>query len=438
MKTEEKPPDSKNVDSSSAPAIVTGRRASPPKPENGVRIIARPEDFNAPREDMEVIGAFNPGATEFTDDDGLKHTLLAIRVAYAPIEFCGPKKHILLPRARTLLKENAEFQIELDEATIGKNVYPEKIDKKEVFLRRSVGGEFEDVFRLRHVSCPVNKKSLDGIVFSEAEESSLLHPETSYERYGIEDLRITRIDEKYILSYTSPDMVEGVSGSLATTKDFKTIERLPHPLNGDKDCTPRPLFPGQKNNVVLPEKVRNPYVADSSGEAEEQYAMITRIDGFSKNSPPAIYLAFSPNLLQWGIYHKIIQTKNSNNSIAPGTNLVVDELCDRKIFWGFYHEVKCGEFNGLEGNVYRAGLFALDAEKPWRVLSVTPPIIEPQEHCEGLGYVPLAVYPTGLIVRDETAFVYCGEGDSWSSARNLPRKGCLNYLERFIGNPYRP
>ncbi len=398
-------------------------KAPIPIPDHGVRIIARPEEFTAPRPDMRVVGVFNPGATEVWEGD-LEKTLIMYRVAVAPKEPLRPRNRISFPRARTNQEEEDKgFGIEIERKDIKRDIVPRTIAKKDAVVKQLLEGGIENVYRLRHISYPIMARSLDGVVFSEREKKPSFYPKTSYEKYGIEDPRIVHLNGLYILSYTCPDINEGVSGSFATTKDFETFTRLPHSMGKDKICTSRPLFPGEKNNVPLPGKAENPYVLNALGEPARAYAKITRIDSFRRNSPAAIYLSFSPDFLHWGVHHKIMQARNPDDSIAPATNLVRGEIKGMDVFWGFYHEVRRG--------VYSAGLFALDANEPWKLISRTPTFMKPGEHDEGSGYVPNVVYPTGLIVRDGVAFTYAGEEDTWTSVRDFPEESCISYMESF-------
>jgi len=69
--------------------------------------------------------------------------------------------------------------------------------------------------------------SEDGYSFVD-ERVQLIKPEKEWEKYGCEDPRVTKIDDKYYITYTAlsdfPHTPEGIKIAVALTKDFKTIE----------------------------------------------------------------------------------------------------------------------------------------------------------------------------------------------------------------------
>lgn len=69
-------------------------------------------------------------------------------------------------------------------------------------------------------------KSTDGIKYSDRKQ--FISPENRWERYGCEDPRVTKIDDKYYIFYTAlsdyPHTANGIRVGLAVTKDFEKIE----------------------------------------------------------------------------------------------------------------------------------------------------------------------------------------------------------------------
>ena len=82
----------------------------------------------------------------------------------------------------------------------------------------------------------------------------MIAPEEDWERFGCEDPRVTKIDDKYYIFYTAlsvyPFAAEGIKVAVAVTKDFKKIEErhLVTPFNA-------------KAMVLFPEKINGKYVA---------------------------------------------------------------------------------------------------------------------------------------------------------------------------------
>ncbi|HEY0220721.1 MAG TPA: hypothetical protein VGC58_00685, partial [Candidatus Paceibacterota bacterium] len=95
--------------------------------------------------------------------------------------------------------------------------------------------------------------SKDGIKFKNREV--FISPEHSWERYGCEDPRVTKVDGKYYIFYTALsafplNIPEGIKVGLAISKDMKTIseKHLVTPFNAKAMC-------------LFPEKINGKYVA---------------------------------------------------------------------------------------------------------------------------------------------------------------------------------
>ena len=62
------------------------------------------------------------------------------------------------------------------------------------------------------------------LTVAERNDAPLLSPEFDYESHGIEDARISKIEDVYFITFTAYDGVNA-SGALATSKDLKQFER---------------------------------------------------------------------------------------------------------------------------------------------------------------------------------------------------------------------
>src|SRR5437868_5992639 len=84
-----------------------------------------------------------------------------------------------------------------------------------------------ETFENHHFSLSVVGKAVssDGVNFSEREK--FIFPEHVWERYGIEDPRVTHIAGKYFIFYTAlstfPFSGDGIKVGLAISPDMKTI-----------------------------------------------------------------------------------------------------------------------------------------------------------------------------------------------------------------------
>ena len=231
--------------------------------------------------------------------------------------------------------------------------------------------------------------STDGVTFARLDRP-VFEPGNATETYGVEDPRLTTIGDEHHMLYTawSPS---GIQVAMATTRNFFTWRRRGIVIPG----------PDNKDAALFPEKVGGRYV------------MFHRI-------PPAIWLAYSDDLLHWGDYRKIMDPRPGNwddlKLGAGGPPLRTDQgwLC-------IYHGVS-------QDRVYRLGVALLDLDDPSRVIGwPTDFILEPEEPWELEGDVPNVVFTCGTAVIDGRAHVYYGGADRVIAVATAP----IDDLVRF-------
>ena len=122
-------------------------------------------------------------------------------------------------------------------------------------------------------------RSVDGYHFDVDSKPWIVPAKTGpfevYERYGIEDPRITPIDGKFYITYTAFGPY-GPRVGIGVTEDFKRFERLALVTEVDN-----------KDAVLFPEKI------------DGKYVMIDRPAGFG-GARGDIWIQFSPDLIHWG------------------------------------------------------------------------------------------------------------------------------------------
>ena len=206
------------------------------------------------------------------------------------------------------------------------------------------------------------------------------------ELWGIEDPRITRLDELdcWAICYTSYSH-SGPLVSIATTKDFKTFERLGAALP-----------PENKDAALFPEKFDN------------QWAMLHRPVP-SMTSKANIWLCFSENLKHWGQHIEVIYARDGGWWDAAKIGLCTPPMKTEKGWLILYHGVK----ETASGSIYRLGAALLDLEDPRRLISRTDEwIFGPQSPYERSGDVDDVVFPCGWINKDGKIYMYYGAADS--------------------------
>jgi len=361
----------------------------PPKPLR-TEVIASPKDFIPSSQYMEIVGAFNPGVTTIQTPNGLE-TLLMIRVAE---KYKGDERDdIHLPF----------FEIPNQESIspiMGFDMYPRKkvvVNKKDVILPPD-GEKGEIIHRLRHISLPrimrINEKG--GI---KREQEPALCPSWEYERFGMEDFRITSLDGRYLLTYVVPHRDFGVSTIILETKNFDNYKSL------TEKNTPRPIKTGIKDMVIFPEKVQSPSSTKILKEGEKIYASLIRPNAYVDVSVPGIWISYSPDLVHWGQEHRL------TTKIITGTGPPPIKLGN--IWLAPYHETT--RLN--EETKYDTKLMSINAKEPWKDFHSSDVLLTREDYYEILpekGYVPNVIFTSGMIEREGITSLFSGIDDTYT------------------------
>jgi predicted GH43/DUF377 family glycosyl hydrolase len=309
-----------------------------------------------------VIGSFNPGVVE--TEQGV---LLLVRVAERP-------------------RERREGQIALPRWSVGEGPVVdwvaasdyEEVDPR-VVRRRSDG-----VVRLTFLSHLRIAYSRDGRTIDHVGPPWLV-PATEQEEFGVEDPRITRIGDRYFVTYVSVSR-HGAATSLASTTDFEEIER-----HGVIFC------PENKDVVLFPEKFGDAWLA------------IHRPLGGTTFTAPEMWTARSSDLVHWGDHLPLYGGGEEWESGRVGAGVPPLKLPEGWL--EIYHGNRRPSSPGKVGEYFGAALL-LGNDNPRRVERVgREPILLPAEDFEREGFVSDVVFPTGAIVRDDELWIYYGASD---------------------------
>jgi predicted GH43/DUF377 family glycosyl hydrolase len=197
------------------------------------------------------------------------------------------------------------------------------------------------------------------------------------EAWGVEDPRITRIDDTYYMLYTA------FGGR--HWHDYRPAL-----------CLSRNLVQWEGHRILLDEP--NKDVALFPERVGGRYVLLHRRE-------PHIWIAFSVDLVHW-TDHQILMTT------------IPDSWESKKIgSGGPPHKTAAGWvlfYHGVDDNhVYRLGVALLDLKDPTKVLArQATPILEPETAWERYGLVPDVVFSCGSVETDGAYFVYYGGGDS--------------------------
>lgn len=233
-----------------------------------------------------------------------------------------------------------------------------------------------------HLICA---RSDDGITNWRVADRALVHPDDGYlyEEYGVEDCRITYIEDRkaWGLTYTGVHHA-GHSISVSLTRDFRSVERLATAFPSDN-----------KNAVLFPRKI------------DGMYAMLHR----PASGGGSIWIAFSPDLIYWGRSAMVIPPRGGPwwDGLRVGAGVTpIETDCGWLVI---YHGVK----HMVNGPIYRVGAALLDLEDPSRLVARSRRwFLGPEVSYERTGDVPNVVFPCGGFVRGEDIWIYYGAADA--------------------------
>ncbi|WP_240547915.1 glycoside hydrolase family 130 protein [Paenibacillus lignilyticus] len=330
---------------------MTKPRRSPSNP------IIQPQNVNASNPNMEVIGVFNAGVTRYLDE-----TILLLRVAERPINdnpevYVVPLYH---PSEDRIVLQEIERKPEYDFSDVRVIRTPER----------------NYLTSMSHLRIA---RSTDGIHFTIESEPTLL-PSGPYESYGIEDPRITLIDNIYYITYSAISEL-GICTSMITTEDFITFTRQGNIFH-----------PDNKDVAIFPASIGGSY-----------YAL--HRPSCSHYGQPEMWIAESGDLKQWGNHRHLIGVRPGFwDDGRIGASAVPFEI--EEGWLEIYHGAD-------KSNRYCIGALLLDKHEPWKVIARSvEPIMEPETDYELEGFFGNVIFPCGALHEEGLAKIYYGASDT--------------------------
>lgn len=255
--------------------------------------------------------------------------------------------------------------------------------------------------------------SSDGRRIDEIHDAPAIARETPYEEWGVEDARITRLDDEnlYAITYTGYSSA-GPRVCLITTHDIldpRSYRRHGPRISGDN-----------KNCVVFPRKVGGRYVILHRPMPR---IVCARVESLEDEWPSSGAGVLGPLAGTW-----------RSSRVGAGAPPILTRLGWLLPFHG------ATEIS--EGNVYSMGWCVLDRDAPERVLYVSDaPALAPEAPYEiDAGPIPQVdmanfrtgvrvVFPQGLVERGEDFIVYYGAADVSVAAASVNREALLSSIE---------
>lgn len=258
----------------------------------------------------------------------------------------------------------------------------------------------------RGISHLTAARSHDGVSNWVVDETPLLQAtaERPEEAWGVEDPRLTRVDEldAWVIAYTA--FGPGGPGiSLATTRDFRSVERIGVVR-----------VPEDKNGALLPRLVNGQFVLF--------HRPVTVIGAHAD-----IWVSRSADLRTWSSPEPVLDARPGGWWDSARIGMGPPPLETKEGWLVIYHGVR----QTVAGALYRAGLALLDLDDPSRVLRRCDEwVFGPRESYELTGDVPGVVFPCGLIHDPKTddLRLYYGAADTCIGLATSTLTDVLDYL----------
>ncbi len=315
--------------------------------------------------DLRILGVFNPGAIRHGEE-----ILLLVRVAEEAVQSNSDGIRVPLME-RTGNSTGSPWSPCL--VLLADDGRLDITDPREI---RYNGRSF-----LSSISHLRLARSRDGVTFEIDPQPTIL-PEGPWETYGIEDPRITLVEDRYLIQYTAVSP-HGVAVGLMGTRDWKTFERLGL------------IFPPQNKDVcIFPRRINGRYVALHRPDAGD----------FAK---PSIWMARSPDLLHWGDHRPLVSPREGMwDELRIGGGAPPIETPEGWL--EIYHGVSS------DGS-YHLGALLLDLDDPSRVIARSQqPMLSPESDFERAGFYSNTVFSNGAVMHPSVAdqlLVYYGAAD---------------------------
>jgi predicted GH43/DUF377 family glycosyl hydrolase len=267
-------------------------------------------------------------------------------------------------------------------------------------------------------------------------EYPIITPTEDYEKQGVEDPRITKIDNKYLLTYTAYD---GKNARIAVAEsenllNFRKLGIISPNLTFLEaiNITETDRY---KNfwKKQIQEKGENIIIWDKDGclfpeKINGKYALLHRIE-------PDIQIVYFEDFFElkhkdfWEEYFRKLEEKIvmkpkykwEEEKIGAGAPPI-------KTDFGWlllYHGVD-------KNRIYRAGLSLLDIENPnEEIARLQFPLFEPYYEWERNGNVPNVVFPTGAFIKNEILYIFYGCADKSIGFAEVELKEIIKLLKRI-------
>ncbi|MHB1316813.1 MAG: glycoside hydrolase family 130 protein [Minisyncoccota bacterium] len=306
------------------------------------------------------------------------------------------------------------------------NGCPAHIGKKKFLIYRAMSEP--DELREPHISTSVvaSASSSDGILYSD--RSVLVAPQESYDQYGCEDPRVTKLGDTHYIFYTAlggvPFSRDNIKVAVALSKDLKTVSErhLVTPFNA-------------KAMVMFPEKINGKIAVLLSYHTDTPPSEIcyAEFDSVDQIWDEKYWSKWNENIDA----HKISMRRRENDHLELGSTPV-------KTKHGWLVVYSHVQNYNRDNTVFGVEIVLLDLKNPRKIVGRTKgPFMVPEEYYEKIGQVSKITFPTGAEIEKDNLVIYYGASDTHCCKAFIPLDNLLDSIMdrkkdpivRYAGNP---
>lgn len=338
-----------------------------------------------------VLGAFNPGITRLPNGN----VLLMVRVAEAL------REPVVGETVRAIRWADGRYRLDAHPLTAVNMSDPRQFE---------VGGSAWRMLALTSLSwlLPVELDADARRVVATHYDRAIV-PEASYQDYGVEDARITKVDDRWYMTTCS------VSPERHSTTLYTSDNGLDYTLVGI-------VLDHQNKDMILFEgKVGGRFMALTRPLGELYFAYPEESEFVGG---PSINLAQSPDALHWKpVDHPLLRARKGSTSsmkVGGGSQPVLTDTGWLMLYHGVETRAKVG--------IYRTFWALLDRDEPWRILRLEDeaPLLEANPALTAKIahqlYLPTeVVFTTGLVDAGDHYVVASGEADLACRITHIPK-----------------
>lgn len=273
-------------------------------------------------------------------------------------------------------------------------------------------------------------------------DTPVLFPQSEYESHGIEDPRLTKIEDLYYLTYTAYDGVNAL-GALAVSKDLVhfdkvgiivpqiTYEEFSHlaeskaminkkylrynDQSGIRENHGKKLFIWDKNVIFFPRKINDKFFFLHRIRPDIQIVSVNNLEELTTGFWQNYFLHLDESIVLSAKY------KHEVSYIGGGCPPIETEEGWLLIYHGVHDTVG--------GYVYSACAALLDLQNPQKEIVRLPyALFKPEHDWELKGEVNNVCFPTGTYLSGDTLNIYYGAADERIAVASVSISALLKEL----------